>query len=285
MIDLDILSLEEMRKSYYFWLILLLTIILFICFVMKYLTPIEQKNKNIHNDTDRHLKYINKILTEEEITHWLMFDTLLGAVRTKSIITADPDIDIGAYNSDYKKIMKLNDKIRMDGYELKRDYVHAKNIKDDNYMKQWKVAISITYNDTHIGDIMLYTTYEDGITRRVDGQNKMNYMPSMNTFPSWFINKFDKIEINNTFYNIPQDSGVLLRYWYGNNWSSINLSDNDVYVNITNSVKSFDKKLDFLTSFVEYKNVKSRPHLNDSLYTFPDDQKEWITKNDPINDN
>lgn len=64
------------------------------------------------------LTTVKKLFEEHEIKFWMMFGTLLGFVRDKDFIEWDYDIDIGAWYSDYEKIIALKEDFIKAGYEM-----------------------------------------------------------------------------------------------------------------------------------------------------------------------
>ncbi len=53
------------------------------------------------------LKYFDGVCRENQLTYFLAFGTLLGAVRHKGFIPWDVDIDVAMYRDDYEKVCKL----------------------------------------------------------------------------------------------------------------------------------------------------------------------------------
>ena len=71
------------------------------------------------------LQYIDTLCRENNITYYLMFGTLIGAIRHKGFIPWDDDIDICLMRPDYEKLMVLVEK---DG---RYKSIYAEN--DSNY--------------------------------------------------------------------------------------------------------------------------------------------------------
>lgn len=64
------------------------------------------------------LKDIDAFCKEQDIKYYIMFGTLLGAVRHKDIIPWDYDIDIAMFREDYKKFIMLYKKYSKDNYDI-----------------------------------------------------------------------------------------------------------------------------------------------------------------------
>ena len=64
------------------------------------------------------LDYVARFCEEHEITYWLDFGTLIGAVRHKGYIPWDDDIDISMMSADYDKFIRLFTSEQTGKYEL-----------------------------------------------------------------------------------------------------------------------------------------------------------------------
>lgn len=74
------------------------------------------------------LKYIHEVCTENNITYYIFFGTLIGAVRHKGFIPWDDDIDICMKREDYNKfakIVKKQNKYDILSYETDPKYYFA----------------------------------------------------------------------------------------------------------------------------------------------------------------
>lgn len=237
---------------------------------------------NYYHDLNKHLIYITKYFKKYEINYWLLYGTLLGAKRFGRLIHSDNEIDIGVDISDYDKIYSLNDEIKLDRYELKKIFGYGYNSKGDQ-KAVWKVFFKLLYNNYPVGDIIFFTKCEDDILRSVDPIHDINYWPSIRTIPSWFIEKFDKIKVENTYHNIPRDSDMLLNYWYGENWKTMKINDQVGDQDLEYTVYSNDKRsLNYLIKYVMENTDKIlTPKYNLYEYTFPENQNKWLELNDP----
>ena len=73
------------------------------------------------------LDEIDRICKKHNINYFLMWGTLIGAVRHKGFIPWDDDIDIGMARDDYKKFLKVAKK------ELCEEYFLHTGLTDKNY--------------------------------------------------------------------------------------------------------------------------------------------------------
>lgn len=66
------------------------------------------------------LKYISKICEEQNITYFLMWGTLIGAIRHNGFIPWDDDIDICMPRSDYNRFIDYFESVSTGRYQLYR---------------------------------------------------------------------------------------------------------------------------------------------------------------------
>ena len=62
--------------------------------------------------------YVTDLLTENNITYWLDYGALLGAVRNGELIPWDSDVDLGVLAEDVEKICSFKDQILNDEYDF-----------------------------------------------------------------------------------------------------------------------------------------------------------------------
>jgi len=72
----------------------------------------EEKERIMINN----LKELKDIFDRNNVTFWLDWGTLLGAVREHKLIPWDWDIDLGALRGDYDKIISISDQIKKAGF-------------------------------------------------------------------------------------------------------------------------------------------------------------------------
>ena len=66
------------------------------------------------------LLLLKEIFDKNNINFWLMYGTLLGAVRDKDFIIHDFDTDLGLFYSDINKLYELKEQLESNGFDLIR---------------------------------------------------------------------------------------------------------------------------------------------------------------------
>ena len=103
--------------------------------------------KEIQNASLNILKYIHELCDRYGISYWLIYGTLLGAVRHKGFIPWDDDIDIAMRRDDYEKFMAiLNEETNKEGcpfyydhFTVSKDYpYYILRICDSRYRVEFK---------------------------------------------------------------------------------------------------------------------------------------------------
>jgi hypothetical protein len=240
----------------------------------------QQYDEHIYTPDElyEHLNFISTFLSKHNIKHWIMFGTLLGGVRENDIISYDYDFDLGSYVENVDKIISLNSELEGTGY---RFYLPENQITDSE--KIWRVSIKIEYNGIIMGDIYLFHKCDDGFMRRYDPNSKIYFTPNI-TFPSWFIDELDNVELRKTKFPAPRDSVILLKHWYGDTWNipikakaqGGTGDPNSDYYGMSKLVK-----LDNLTSYLGQKQIFVKPKMQLPIkYIFPPEQKDWINVNE-----
>ncbi len=260
--------------------ILLILLIVSFILIIEYICHDVTKDlhNNVHHDTNKHLIYISHILTQNKIKHWLMCGTLLGAAINNKIIESDPDIDIGLLYDDYDKVNSLTSLFLHNGYVLERNVANMISMDKLDNKINWTGGVYIYHNKVQIAELIFYTQFTDGISRRYDNDSNSEYFPSMFTIPSYFIDELVNIEINNKIYKAPRDYNTLLTYWYGNNWFKIKPEEYSTFSELDNGSRHYNRYLSFLTNHVAQRYIvipKSAAN-----YTYPNNQIEWIKNNE-----
>ena len=134
-----------------------------------------------------HLKFISGYLTEKKIKHWLMYGTLLGAVRQSDIIPYDYDFDLGILFEDYPSILSFNENLNKYNYSLEKttgavyNYQKLKQVES-----RFRVSLKVKFNDNPVADLYIYYKCKDSYLRRYDKDEGILYWPN-SVFPYYFI--------------------------------------------------------------------------------------------------
>ena len=255
-------------------LLISIIIIIIIFIILNYNTKEEFYNYvYTPEELFRHLSFVSYVLTMNKIKHWLIYGTLLGAVRNQDIIPYDYDFDLGAQVEDTDKILALNDVIDKYGYKFERAF--------NNNL--WKVSLKIYFKGIPMGDIYLYHKFADGLMRRYDPITGTYFWPK-GTFPYYFIEDLQVAKIKNNYFPMPKDPEILLEYYYGKTWRTPikakaqggKGSESDDYYGGAKSVS-----LSFLLNHLKKKGIILRPNIDKKVnYVFPKDQESWIKSNE-----
>jgi len=145
------------------------------------------------------LKLIHEIFSEENIPFWLSEGTSLGFKRDNDFIGWDDDVDIATNFSNKEKVLEALPKLIKKGFRISKI--------NDNYDNNLGFSITVLRKN-EIVDIdfikkgIYCTTWKYGI------ELCDPIVP--------FVQKFDKITIQNKIYNIPKDE--YFNKLYGKDW-------------------------------------------------------------------
>lgn len=150
-------------------------------------------NRNIAKDN---LEKFKQIMDEVEVPFFLLYGTLLGAVREKAFIAHDTDIDIGIYDGDRELFIVALGRLIQEGFQLIRT-----KIPDD--------LVTIMRDDEYI-DIGIFT--------KNIAAGKEIYKYQRNAIAASSLDSLESIIFYGSPYAVPKDREKLLCNWYGNDW-------------------------------------------------------------------
>jgi len=170
------------------------------------------QNKNFLEKGEIVLDKIHAIFTELNIQYWLEYGTLLGAVRDKSFISNDLDIDLGLFLKDYsedieevflakgfKKLRKIT--IDEGEYGMEESYIYDGVVVDLFYFISDNKEI---YSHSFIN--------EKGLSWTKTIEERGGLVVRELFFPH---KGFRKIKFLNGEYPIPRDVSNHLKAYYG----------------------------------------------------------------------
>ena len=160
-----------------------------------FLEPLEDSNfprKTANTDADlaEMVSKIHEFFTEAGYLAGVMFGTLLGAVREKSLIDGDKDADF--YVTDTF-------------VENARDVVSGLEAMGFSVIRVAPEILSLRYRDAYCDFVVL--------KHRWFGSQLMTFR-----FPSKHFKEFSTVEINGDKWRAPSDPQRLLRMAYGSGW-------------------------------------------------------------------
>lgn len=260
-----------------YWQILLVVFLLVLFGLLEYFCHVADRETEAYDNSDlvHHLEYFHDKFTSHKVKYWLMNDTLLDAVKNKDLNHLCNGLDFGVGSTDEQWILALDDLIKKDGYRFVKSYVMGIEYPTRRQKIIWRVSLKILYHKKQIGDIYFFTLFPDGLVRRYEPKDGVDYWPSLNTFPAWFIDRLEVVRVRNREYPAPRDASVLLDYWYGPKWRH----DIKTAKNLT---RGKPHRLQDLLDHVREKTGTTLVATASRVkYTYPIDEIVWIKENDP----
>jgi phosphorylcholine metabolism protein LicD len=132
------------------------------------------------------------IFYKNGINFFLLYGTVLGAIREKDFIEHDTDTDIGIFEKDREKLLKIIPILLENGFELIRT-----KAPDD--------LVTFMKNDEYI-DIGIFRLEKD------------NYRYQNNFISKKYLEELDVISFLEYDFFIPINIKKLLKEWYGSDW-------------------------------------------------------------------
>jgi len=135
-------------------IILALLIIFSICFCKKAKKELYRpENPQLHKQLYIIMNEFDKLCQENAIQYWIIGGTALGAVRNKGVIPHDDDIDVGMFESDFKKL----DKLLKNNPKWQHDFTDSWNVIKFKYKTKKTVNLDVFI------DIFLFKREKDKI--------------------------------------------------------------------------------------------------------------------------
>jgi len=150
---------------------------------------------------------VKKALDEAGISYFLMFGTLLGAIRDKDLISYDKDMDFGILYEDSAKLEKAKKIFEKHGIELeamkkKRPYTPA-----ELFVFFGKTVWGIEFMTMYlIGDTYWHIDSSDCRGARLVPIKREH------------LDTLEEIDFLGTKFSVPSNPEELLEKWYGSKW-------------------------------------------------------------------
>lgn len=165
------------------------------------------------------LLLVHDVLERNDIWHCLHFGTLLGAVRDGDVIEWDHDLDLLVRRADIPAILALNEQLAREELWFWSGYTVASGLAmNPGSLTHFDAGyLSIMRGDGSRGELYAPTLFADGVLRLYDLEREAYHWPQ-SSFPSWFVEETDEVELRGARFRIPRRADVLLRFLYGDDW-------------------------------------------------------------------
>lgn len=185
----------------------------------RYLNAINQNRLHcMRYNGERILGEFDKALTSNGIPYYVMFGTLLGAIREKGFIKHDFDIDTCIWEKDYNG--KIRSVLESNGFKRVRHFLVENGTlgREETYTKEGvDIDIFYIFNDVNNGP---YTCDFTSYTPDIDLHQSMNLYGKVASRRLYlpFTYTFERAPFENIEVNIPNNSHNLLETRYGTNY-------------------------------------------------------------------
>ncbi|TVP71165.1 MAG: hypothetical protein EA340_05005 [Nitriliruptor sp.] len=154
------------------------------------------------------------------IPYVLSGGTLLGAVRDGALIPHDPDFDLEFDRDDEARVRALQDDLAALGIELRVKQRNGIGLADGRPGPDGGCHASnlqVYADGRHVGDLLFFTMFDDGIARRYDAATRTLYNPRM-MIPAWYLEEPRTARIGTRSYPVVRDAALVLEVTYGPDW-------------------------------------------------------------------
>jgi len=175
-------------------------------------------------DTDilfNSLVNITNLFDELGIGYVLTGGTLLGAVREGDLINGDTDWDLEIIDDDLEVLFASQDRLLEIG--LKLTFPHLQDVfalsdpKDIKMDCNRRIVKIYDADGNFHGDLFVHTLFTDGLLRRVNLE-KGAYINAKMTYPVWFFENRELIEIRDQKFYAPAEPEMMVERIYGPHW-------------------------------------------------------------------
>lgn len=159
-------------------------------------------------------------LDELGCRYFLAGGTLLGARREGDLIAHDIDFDLDCLVEDEQRILSNRQAFASRGLDVEKQmstaprcFLTGNRTEEPLYVS----CIHVVFKEMRVGDIYIFTPFNDGIARRFDTTRGV-YANSKMSIPSWFYSGDTWLTIRNRRFRSVREPEAVLEKIYGSNW-------------------------------------------------------------------
>ncbi|CDG86477.1 LicD family protein [Xenorhabdus bovienii] len=110
-----------------------------------------QKRRNLKNKKNELIEIIINFFNDNSYQYWLEYGTLLGAIRSNSILPHDNDIDFGMLKKEWSN--EIRNQLKKLGFKLIREFKVNNLVYEESYNFKG-VTVDIFYSDITNGNLI-----------------------------------------------------------------------------------------------------------------------------------
>jgi hypothetical protein len=231
------------------------------------------------------------VLDDLSCNYFLAGGTLLGACRDGDLIAHDIDFDLDCLIEDEEKILQASELFAEKGLTIKRKMSTIPRRFDT--FEQTKTPLNascivVEYKGQHVGDLFIFTIFDDGIARRFDCKDGV-YANSKMSIPAWYYSGNEFLSIRGRQFRSVRSPELVLEKIYGHDWqiplkpgqfqsgrnkTSGSVADADIEKLIIHAIKDGWQ--------VNHLNAPSWPQGIKWVAWPPKDCREWIVQHESM---
>lgn len=161
-----------------------------------------------------------EVLDQLGCKYFVAGGTLLGAVRSNDIIPHDTDFDIDCLIEDEGTIINGEKMFAVHGIKVTKQMSLAPerlNSSEQTRKPLYCSCLHVEYKGSRIGDIYIYTIFDDGIARRFDLESGLYANPKM-AIPAWYYSGEEYVNIRDRKFRSIRAADIVLEKVYGVDW-------------------------------------------------------------------
>ena len=166
------------------------------------------------------LVLFKKIMDENNVSFFLLYGTLLGAVREQNFIVHDTDTDLGIFYEDKYEFIKVIPQLIKNGFEI----IRTKEPDD---------LVTFMRQDEYI-DVGIFSTKKLGLRNYFEYQS--------NLIDKHFLQTLDEIQFLDLIFKIPSNADKFLVKNYGKDWNLQKTGEPALPLGVFNLIHRFRRK-------------------------------------------